>query len=88
MTNGDHRAAELAETFADLAEMALNPGDETIKTLGDAELVTSESPTTALAFLRRLHNDTRRIEGFPLFERRYQRRLGGTAARRILRLHR
>lgn len=64
--HGDHRAAELADTFATLAAGALGPGDAMIKTLGDAVLITSENPTAAVAFLRRLHDETRRVRGFPL----------------------
>lgn len=64
--HGDHRAAELAETFANLAAMALGPGDEMIKTIGDAVMITSEDPTAAMVFLRRLHAEARRIHGFPL----------------------
>ncbi len=64
--HGDHRAAELAEAFATIAEMVLGPGDEMIKTIGDAVMVTSDNVTTALAFLRRLDDETRRIREFPL----------------------
>ena len=62
--HGDHRAAELAETFASLADTALRTGDAMIKTVGDAVTITSDNPTAALASLRRLHDGTRRIEGF------------------------
>lgn len=64
--HGDHRAAQLAEAFATLATRALGPGDELIKAIGDAVLTTSENTTAALAFLRRLHDETRGIDGFPL----------------------
>ena len=64
--HGDHRAAELADRFATIAARVLGPGDEMIKTLGDAVMITSSDPTAALAFLRRLHEQTRRIDGFPL----------------------
>lgn len=65
-THGDHRAAELADRFATTAARVLGPGDDMIKTLGDAVMITSSDPTAALAFLRRLHNETSRIDGFPL----------------------
>ena len=65
-THGDHRAAELADRLAAIAASALGPGDDMIKTLGDAVMVTSSDPTAALAFLRRLLGETRRIDGFPL----------------------
>lgn len=64
--HGDHRAAELADRFATIAARVLGPGDEMIKTLGDAVMITSSDPAAALAFLRRLHDETRRIDGFPL----------------------
>lgn len=64
--HGDHRAAELAVTFAALAVGVLGPGDEMIKTIGDAVMITGENPTAAIAFLRRLHEATRRIDGYPL----------------------
>lgn len=65
-THGDHRAAELADRFATAAARVLGPGDDMIKTLGDAVMITSSDPTAALAFLRRLHDETSRIDGFPL----------------------
>ena len=64
--HGDHRAAVLADRFATIAEEVLGPGDDMIKTIGDAVLITSSDPTAALAFLRRIHEETRRIDGFPL----------------------
>lgn len=64
--HGDHRAAELADRFAAIAAGALGPGDDMIKTLGDAVMITSSDPAAALAFLRRLHDETSRIDGFPL----------------------
>lgn len=48
-THGDHRAAQLAETFAAVATSVLEPADEIIKTIGDAVLVMCENPTTAMA---------------------------------------
>lgn len=65
-THGDHRAAELADRFATTAARVLGPGDDMIKTIGDAVMITSSDPTAALAFLRRLHDETSRIDGFPL----------------------
>ncbi len=62
--HGDHRAAELAETFASLADTVLGSGDAMIKAVGDAVTIASDSPAAALASLRQLHDVTRRIEGF------------------------
>lgn len=64
--HGDHRAAELADTFATVAVRVLGAGDEMVKSIGDAVMITSENPTSALAFVRRLHDETRRIHGFPM----------------------
>lgn len=64
--HGDHRAARLADTFAAAAANALGPTDELIKTMGDAVMVMSETPATAHAFVRRVHDQTSRIDGFPL----------------------
>ena len=47
--HGDHRAAQLADTFATVAEMVLGPGDEMIKTIGDAVMITSQDAPAALA---------------------------------------
>lgn len=64
--HGDHRAAQLAESFATTATSVLGSADEIIKTLGDAALVLCENPTTALVFLRRLTEETGRLPGFPM----------------------
>ncbi|WP_237568723.1 adenylate/guanylate cyclase domain-containing protein [Mycolicibacterium lacusdiani] len=64
--HGDHLAAELADRFTTIAASVLGPDDEMIKTLGDGVLITSSDPTAALAFLRRLHDEIRRIDGSPL----------------------
>lgn len=64
--HGDHRAAGLASSFAEIAEAVLGPADEVIKTIGDAVMVTSPDAAAALAFLQRLIDAVRRIEGFPL----------------------
>lgn len=65
-TYGDHEAAQLATSFADIATSVLGPGDEVIKTLGDAVLVTSGSTGAAAEFLRRLRGATTQIAGFPM----------------------
>ncbi|WP_232076865.1 adenylate/guanylate cyclase domain-containing protein [Mycobacterium gallinarum] len=64
--HGDHSAAQLAETFTASATRVLGPGDELIKTIGDAVLVVCENPTTAVTFLRRLTAEIGRIQGFPM----------------------
>jgi class 3 adenylate cyclase/YHS domain-containing protein len=64
--HGDHVAAQFAEDFAGMAGEALGPGDELIKTMGDAVMVASADAPAALAFLRRLVAAARRAEGFPM----------------------
>lgn len=64
--HGDHHAAELADAFAGLAADALGPGDEVVKMIGDAVMVTSTTGHEALGFLSRLIEATRRADGFPL----------------------
>ena len=64
--HGDHQAAQLAEVFAATAKDCLGPGDELVKTIGDAVMVASESVSAAVAFIRRLNERTRRSGGFPL----------------------
>lgn len=62
---GDHHAAQLAETFATLAHDALGPGDELVKSIGDAVLVTSEDRAAAVRFLERLAEATEGVGRFP-----------------------
>lgn len=64
--HGDHRAAGLAGNFAEMSEAVLGPDDELIKTIGDAVMVTSPDAPAAVAFLQRLTDASRRIDGFPL----------------------
>ncbi|MDO3635357.1 adenylate/guanylate cyclase domain-containing protein [Mycolicibacterium arseniciresistens] len=64
--HGDHHAAELADAFAGMAADALGPGDEVIKSIGDAVMVITGSAEAALGFLTRLTEATRRAGGFPL----------------------
>ncbi|MGW0163086.1 adenylate/guanylate cyclase domain-containing protein [Mycobacterium sp. NPDC003323] len=64
--HGDHRAAQLATSFAEIAASVLGPGDEMVKTIGDAVMVTCATTVAAVGFLRRLNRETSRISGFPL----------------------
>ena len=64
--HGDHHAAELAEAFADLTEAALGDQDRLIKAIGDAVLVTSPTPHTALGLIRRITDATRGTGRFPV----------------------
>lgn len=65
-THGDHRAAQLSETFALVSARVLGSADEMIKTIGDAVLVMCQNATSAVGFLRRLTTETGRIPGFPM----------------------
>ena len=64
--HGDHVAAQFAEDFAVMANAALAPGDELIKTMGDAVMVASADAPAALAFLRRLGVAAGLAMGFPM----------------------
>lgn len=64
--HGDHHAAELAEAFADLTRAALGDDDRLIKTLGDAVLISSPTPHTALRLIGRITDATRRAGHFPV----------------------
>jgi class 3 adenylate cyclase/YHS domain-containing protein len=53
-THGDDDAADMATRFADLTRAALGPADRLVKTLGDAVLVTSPTPSDALDLVERV----------------------------------
>src|SRR3984885_6913515 len=53
-THGDHDAADMATRFAELTRAALGVGDRLVKTIGDAVLVTSPTPSDALDLVDRL----------------------------------
>ncbi len=53
-SQGDEDAANIATKFADLTRAALQPGEHLVKTIGDAVMVTSPSPKTAVALVERL----------------------------------
>jgi adenylate cyclase len=52
--HGDLDAADIATQFAELTRAALGAGDRLVKTLGDAVLVTSPTPSNALELVDRL----------------------------------
>ncbi|MDN4517889.1 adenylate cyclase [Mycolicibacterium austroafricanum] len=60
--HGDHVAAH----FAVMVNVALGPGDELIKTMGDAVMVASADAPAALAFLHRLGVAAGLAMGFPM----------------------
>ncbi len=53
-TQGDEDAANIATKFADLTRAALSPGERLVKTIGDAVMVTSPSPSSAVSLVERL----------------------------------
>jgi adenylate cyclase len=53
-THGDHDAADMATRFAELTRAALGARDRLVKTLGDAVLVASPTPSDALDLVDRL----------------------------------
>jgi adenylate cyclase len=63
--HGDERAADLATHFAELTRSALAPGDRLVKTIGDAVLVTSPNPASAIVMIERLLARTARLPDFP-----------------------
>jgi adenylate cyclase len=53
-THGDEDAADVATRFAELTRAALGVGDRLIKTIGDAVLVASPTPSAALGLVEQL----------------------------------
>jgi class 3 adenylate cyclase/YHS domain-containing protein len=53
-TQGDEDAALIATRFAKLARSVLAPGDQLVKTIGDAVMVTSPDADSAVRFVERL----------------------------------
>lgn len=65
-SHGDEQAADLAMTFAELAQTHLGPGDRLIKTIGDAVLLAATGPTAGLVLVRRLLESCYELDGFPV----------------------
>lgn len=64
--HGDRDAAELAEAFGELARSMLAERDRLIKTIGDAVMVTSPTPQTAVGLIRRITEAVNRTGRFPV----------------------
>jgi adenylate cyclase len=62
---GDVDAARIATRFAALTRAELAPGDRLVKTLGDAVLVTSPTPASAIALVERMLTAAARLDGMP-----------------------
>jgi class 3 adenylate cyclase/YHS domain-containing protein len=52
--HGDFDAADMATRFAEVTRVSLGKGDRLVKTIGDAVLVTSPEPATALDLVERI----------------------------------
>jgi len=61
---GDHEAALLAAKLADLAQAALRPGVRLVKTIGDAVMLTADTPTQMLSTLTDLADAVAAEDGF------------------------
>lgn len=64
--HGDDTAADLASVLDAAAVESLGPGDELVKSMGDAILAASATPASALAFLRGLFDRLTASSGVPL----------------------
>jgi class 3 adenylate cyclase/YHS domain-containing protein len=62
---GDFDAADVATRFAELARASLADGDRLVKTIGDAVLVTSPTPSAALELVERLLTATTSDKALP-----------------------
>ena len=64
--HGDLDAVDLLDRFAGLTHESLSPGDELVKTIGDAVMLTSPSPEAGVAVLASLVARCSEATGFPL----------------------
>jgi adenylate cyclase len=63
---GDEDAADLATSFAVLARASLGSGDELVKTIGDAVLLTSPTAESGVALVERVVNLVAEEPRFPM----------------------
>jgi class 3 adenylate cyclase/YHS domain-containing protein len=64
--HGDLDAVDLLDRFAGLTRQSLSPGDELVKMIGDAVMLTSLSPAAGIAVLASLLERCSEANGFPL----------------------
>jgi class 3 adenylate cyclase/YHS domain-containing protein len=64
--HGDLDAVDLLDRFAGLTRESLSSGDELVKTIGDAVMLTSPSPEAGVAVLASLLERGSEATGFPL----------------------
>ncbi|MDX5961883.1 adenylate/guanylate cyclase domain-containing protein [Rhodococcus opacus] len=63
--HGDTEAADVAEHFAELTRAVLTSPDRLVKTIGDAVLLTSTTPTSGLELIRRILETCSEADHFP-----------------------
>lgn len=64
--HGDHDAADLIDDFEALAREALASGDRLVKSIGDAVMLVSPTPTAGLRLVRRITEECLALPFFPL----------------------
>lgn len=64
--HGDLDAVDLLDRFVTIARESLSPGDELVKTIGDAVMLASPEPGAAVAILNRLWERCAEVSGFLL----------------------
>ena len=64
--HGDNRAADLAGRFAQLARESLEPGEQLVKTIGDAVMVSAPTPVAGVALVARICTGTDTEPAFPV----------------------
>lgn len=64
--HGDHQAADLAIGFEELARERLGQGDRLVKPIGDAVLLASPSPASALRLVRSILEGCNALPDFPI----------------------
>lgn len=65
-THGDEHGADLAVGFTDIARSQLSTGDRLVKTIGDAVLLASPSPTAGLELVGRILAECYRQDSYPV----------------------
>lgn len=65
VAHGDEDAADVAERFAELARNELKEGDQLVKSIGDAVMLTSSTPEAGLALVARICHRADVEDAFP-----------------------
>lgn len=65
LAHGDEGAADVAERFTELARDELKEGDHLVKSIGDAVMLTSPTPSAALALVARICHRADVEDAFP-----------------------